>query len=99
MQRQRFRRRCDHRDACADIRLFAEAKWTERQDLPVGLTENLKTGVRQRVEHDADLHADRLVLHQRDEMLGFGAREPAAFPSHWLGKIEAANQTVAQEEL
>ena len=99
VQRQRLRRRRDHRHADADIRLLAQAKRAQRQDLPVGLTENLEAGVRQGVEHDADLHADRLVLHQRGEMLGFGAGQCAALAAQLFRQIVAADQAVAQKAL
>ena len=67
--------------------------------LPVGLPENLKAGVRQRVEHDADLHADRLVLHQRNEMLGLGAGKRTALAAQFFRQVEPADQAVAQKAL
>ena len=71
----------------------------EREHMPVGLAENLEARMRQRVGHDADLHADRLVRHQRGEMLGLGARQRAALGPQLSGQIEAADQAVAQEAL
>ena len=74
MQRQGFRRRGDHGDPDTHVGLGAEAKRAQRQDPPVGLPEDLESGVRQGVGHDADLHADRLLRHQRCEMFGLGHR-------------------------
>src|SRR5262249_46903535 len=82
LPRQRLRRRGNHRHADPDIRLLAESEWAERQNPPVGLPKNLEARVRQGIEHDADLHADRFLLHQRSEMLRLGAGQPPAFAPH-----------------
>src|SRR6516165_2080125 len=86
VQRQRLGRRRDHGDTYADVRLLAQAKGGERQDLAVGLAEQLEARVRQRVRHDADLHPDGLVLDQRQKVLSLGARERAPLAPHVLGK-------------
>ncbi len=51
----------------------------------------------QRLGHDADLHADRFVLHDAGEVLDLGARQRAAFALGLLRKIETADETVDQE--
>src|SRR6516162_2369485 len=50
VQRQRLRRRGNHRYADPDIRLLAESEWAERQNPPVGLPKNLEARVRQGIE-------------------------------------------------
>ena len=67
--------------------------------MPVGLAKDLKTCVRQRVRHDADLHADRLVGHEGCEMLGLGAGERAALAACRFRQVEAADQSVVQKAL
>ena len=82
-----------------DIGLFAQPKRAEREDLAIGLAEDLKAVMGQRAGHDADLDADRLVLHQRTKMLGLGAGAGAPVALDGVGKIGAAHQTVAQRSL
>ena len=55
--------------------------------------------MRHGVEYDADLHADRFVLHQRGEMLGFGAGQCAALAAEFFRQVVAADQAVAQKTL
>src|SRR5262245_44657219 len=97
MQRECLRRRGDHGDANTDVGILAEAEGTEREYLAVGLAENLKTRVWQRVGHDADLHADRFLSHQGREVLGLRARKPAARRPRRLVEIMTADKAVAQE--
>src|SRR2546423_11758809 len=67
--------------------------------MPIGLTEDLKSRMRQRIRHDADLDADWLVGHQAGEMLRLGAREFAARGARLLRQIEACCEPVAEEAL
>src|SRR5262249_18963011 len=99
VQGQCLRGRGDHRHADADIGLLAEPERTERQHLAVRLAKKLKARVRQGVWHDADLHSDRLVLHERDEMLGLCARQRAPFAPYLFRQAEAADQAVFQKVL
>src|ERR1700683_856553 len=99
MQRQRLGRRSDHGDADANVRLLARAERAKGQTLPVRLAENLETCVRQRVEHNADLHADWLILHERSEMLGFGACKRTALAAQCVRKIVLADQSVTEKAL
>ena len=82
-----------------NVGLFAQTERAQRQHLPVGLAKQLEARMRQRVRHDADLDADRLVLHQRDEMLGLRPRQCAALAPDLLRQAEPADQAVAQEML
>src|SRR5207302_162394 len=83
--------RSNHGDADTNVGLLAEAERAERQNAPVGLTENLEARMRQRIEHDADLHADRLVGHQRSEVFGLSAGEAAALRAHPFAQIEPSD--------
>src|SRR5438874_4854343 len=97
VERERLRRRGDHGHPDANIGFLPEPEWGERQHLAVGLAENLEARMRQRVGYDPDLYTDRLVGHQRGEVLGLRARAGAPLRTGLCVEIEAADQAVAQE--
>ncbi len=97
MQHQRFRRRRDHGDANADIRMLAKAERTDGQHLSIRLAENLKTCMRQGLRNNADAHIDWIVFDQRRKMPDLRARKLAAYALQARGKIGSADHSVTCE--
>ena len=73
MKRKRFGSGCNHCDIYPHSR--HEPEGADREHAPVGLAENVESGVWQTVHYDAHLHAERLLFNEGGEMFDFRASE------------------------
>ena len=67
--------------------------------MAVRLAKNLEAGVRQRVGHDADLHADRVLLDRADEVVHLGARVALTLAALPRRQVEPPGEPVGEEAL